>query len=210
MKKIFNKLFVSVCIGSMLLIGAGCSKKTVIPPGQEEGAQTGLMNGTDINYPDAEGNYSEGNLPAEGTLDDSNLTAGQDLGSSGVDANASSFEDMKMHGRSSGSLQPIYFDFDQAGIQSSMTDLLIQNADYINSIPGRVVVLEGNTDERGTAEYNLALGERRAATTQQYLINLGVDPRRLRTLSYGEEKPLFLGQDEDAYSLNRRVDFVMQ
>ncbi len=115
----------------------------------------------------------------------------------------------KVHGRSSGGLVPIYFAFDQAGIQSSMTETLIHNADYINNVPG-IVTLEGNSDERGTAEYNLALGERRAITTQQYLENLGVDPRRIRTLSYGEEKPLFLGQDEDSYSLNRRVDFRIQ
>lgn len=201
--QIFNQFFVSVCIGSLLIIGAGCSKKTVIPPNSETGAnQTGMMDGTNINYPNAEGN----NLPAEGTLDDS------DLGSSGSGLNGEeqSYEDKKMHGRSSGNLQPIYFLFDQAGIQSSMSDTLIQNADYINSIPGRMVVLEGNSDERGTAEYNMALGERRSITTQQYLINLGVDPNRLRTLSYGEEKPLFLGQDEDSYSLNRRVDLIMQ
>lgn len=208
--KIFNHFFVSVCIGSLLIIGAGCSKKTVIPPGPEIDAnKTGLMDGTNINYPDAEGNYSIDNLPAEGTLDDS--TVGSQEGSaSGLNEEAQSYEDMKMYGRSTANLQPIYFQFDQAGIQASMTDILILNADYINSIPGRVVILEGNSDERGTSEYNLALAERRAITTQQYLINLGVDPRRLRTLSYGEEKPLFLGQDEEAYSLNRRVDFIMQ
>ncbi len=207
--QIFNQFFVSVCIGSLLIIGAGCSKKTVIPPGSETGAnQTGLTNGTDINYPDAEGNYATDDLPAEGTLDDSTV-ASEDSGS-GLTGEAQSFEDMKIHGRSSGDLQSIYFQFDQAGVQTSMTDILILNADYINSIPGKVVILEGNSDERGTAEYNLALGERRAITTQQYLENLGVDPRRLRTLSYGEEKPLFLGQDEEAYSLNRRVDFIIQ
>jgi peptidoglycan-associated lipoprotein len=73
-----------------------------------------------------------------------------------------------------------------------------------------MVILEGNSDERGTNEYNLALGERRAINTRQYLINLGVAADRIRTLSYGEERPLFPGQDEDSYSMNRRVDFVVQ
>jgi peptidoglycan-associated lipoprotein len=89
-----------------------------------------------------------------------------------------------------------------------MEEVLTRNAEYLNSIPGTTVTLEGNSDERGTNEYNLALGERRAINTRQYLINLGVAAERIQTLSYGEERPLFLGQDEDAYSMNRRVDFI--
>ena len=91
-----------------------------------------------------------------------------------------------------------------------MTDTLIQNADYLNSIPNTHVIIEGNSDERGTNEYNLALGERRAINTQQYLTNLGVDPERMRTVSFGEEKPLFQGQDEEDYQYNRRVDFGLE
>ena len=78
------------------------------------------------------------------------------------------------------------------------------------SVPSARITVEGNSDERGTNEYNLALAERRAINAQQYLINMGVDPLRLRTVSYGEEKPLFTGQDEESYSMNRRVDFVIQ
>jgi peptidoglycan-associated lipoprotein len=212
MKKYFCKqLTLSVCIGSMLIIGAGCSKKTVIPPDPDNGTTTsGVSGGTNINYPDSEGNYTDNNMPAEGSLDDSTVGSGLGVANTEIDIEQQSDEYKQIHGRSSVSLQPVYFAFDQAGIQSSMTDTLLENADYINSVPGRTVVLEGNSDERGTAEYNMALGERRAITTQQYLINLSVDPRRIRTLSYGEEKPLFLGQDEDTYSLNRRVDFILK
>jgi peptidoglycan-associated lipoprotein len=91
-----------------------------------------------------------------------------------------------------------------------MTDVLVSNAEYLRTIPGSMVIIEGNSDERGTNEYNLALGERRALNSRQYLINLGIAADRMRTLSYGEERPLFLNQDEEAYSLNRRVDFVVQ
>lgn len=212
--KLSTIVTVSVFVTSLLLFSAGCSKKTVIPP---DGGGTGISGtdmsgGTDINYPQAEGIYSEENLPSEGTLDDSTYAGGQ--GENPADAmlaaDQQSEEYKKVHGRSSANLSPVYFDFDQAGIRSDMVEIMIRNADYLLSVPGARVTVEGNCDERGTNEYNLALAERRAINAQQYLINMGVDPLRLRTVSYGEEKPLFNGQDEESYSLNRRVDFVAQ
>jgi peptidoglycan-associated lipoprotein len=199
----------SALVGSFLLFGAGCSKKTVLPP---EGGGSAMSGGTDINYPKANnGGYSEDSLPVEGSLDDQK-TAGQ--GGSGTsmmsDADRQSDEYKRIHGRCSANLSPIYFDFDQAGVRPNMTEVLAANAEYLKSVPGSLVTIEGNSDERGTNEYNLALGERRAINTRQYLINLGIAADRMRTLSYGEERPLFLGQDEDAYSMNRRVDFVAQ
>lgn len=198
----------SALVGSFLLFGAGCSKKTIMPP---EGAGSELSGGTDINYPKAEGGgYSEDNLPTEGSLDDQK-TAGQGSGTSmNSNADQQSDEYKRIHGRCSENLSPIYFDFDQAGVRPNMTEVLAANAEYLKSVPGTMVTIEGNSDERGTNEYNLALGERRAINSRQYLINLGIAADRMRTLSYGEERPLFLGQDEDAYGMNRRVDFVAQ
>ncbi|MBW2658409.1 MAG: peptidoglycan-associated lipoprotein Pal [Deltaproteobacteria bacterium] len=165
-----------------------------------------MSGGKNISYPAAGGgSYSEENLPVEGTLDDSSSTGGLDGG-----ADNQSDEYKQVHGRSSGSLYPIYFQFDQAAITTDMTDVMVRNAEYLNSAPGTVVTIEGNCDERGTNEYNLALGERRSINAQQFLIDLGVDPARIRTLSYGEEKPLFPGMDEEAYSQNRRADFVLE
>lgn len=210
-RNILTTLIFACTISSFLLI-SGCSKKNVVPPetGLNSDGST-MTDGNDINYPSAGGGFSEDNLPEDGTLDDStdSYTGG------GADdprhmADQQSVEYKKAHGRSSANLYPVYFDFDQAGVKPSMTDVLIQNADYINSIPNANIIIEGNSDERGTNEYNLALGERRAINTQQYLVNLGVDPSRMRTVSFGEEKPLFLGQDEDAYSHNRRVDFGIE
>ncbi len=91
-----------------------------------------------------------------------------------------------------------------------MTEVLVKNAEQMQQTPGAAIVIEGNSDERGTNEYNLALGERRALAAKQYLIDLGVDAARIQTISYGEERPLFTGQDEDAYSQNRRDDFIMK
>lgn len=206
-KKLSKALTLSALIGTLLLFGAGCSKKNVIPPDSEPGsADSEMSGGKDINYPMAEGSmYSEENMPTEGSLDD---TSRSDQAGGGVDQQSDEYK--RLHGRSSVGLSPIYFDFDQAGVRPDMTDVLVRNSDYLRTIPGIIVVLEGNSDERGTNEYNLALGERRAINAQQYLVNLGIDPRSMRTVSYGEEKPLFPGQDEDAYGMNRRVDFVVK
>lgn len=199
-KRLSRTLAFSAVIGSLVLFGAGCAKKTVIPPDGSMGSD--IPGGKDINYPMAEGGYSEDSLPREGSLDDS---AGAGLMSA---ADQQSDEYKRIHGRCSENLSPIYFDFDQAGVSPGMTEVLITNAEYLKTIPDTMVTIEGNSDERGTNEYNMALGERRAINTRQYLINLGIAADRMRTLSYGEERPLFLGQDEDAYSMNRRVDFI--
>jgi peptidoglycan-associated lipoprotein len=209
MKKRFSRtLTFSTLIGSLLLFGAGCGKKTVIPPDGDRGSiESEMSGGKDINYPLAEGGYSEDSLPIEGNLNDS---IAPDQISNGSETDQRTDEYKRMHGRSSANLSPIYFDFDQAGVSPAMTEILVSNAEYLKSIPGVMVIIEGNSDERGTNEYNLALGERRAINSLQYLINLGVTAARMRTLSYGEERPLFLTQDEDAYSMNRRVDFVVK
>ena len=205
-KRLSRTLALSALLGSLVLFGAGCGKKTVLPPEVEQGLE--MPGGKDINYPPAEGGYSEEGLPVEGRLDDSaNAANGSGMLSA---ADQQSDEYKRTHGRSSENLYPIYFDFDQAGVSPGMTEVLIRNADYLQTIPGTIVTIEGNSDERGTNEYNLALGERRAINSRQYLISLGIAGDRMRTLSYGEERPLFLGQDEDAYSMNRRVDFVVQ
>lgn len=209
MKKMLVTTFIISMFLGTLFLTSGCGPKTVIPPEPGSGSGgTEMSGGTSINYPQAEGGgYSEENLPADGTLDDAGSVAGQ---GGGLDIDQQSDEYKMTHGRSSIGLSPIYFEFDQAGILPQMTEILVANADFLNGSPGVRIVIEGNCDERGTNEYNLALGERRAINSQQYLINLGVDPSRMRTVSYGEEKPLFEGQDEEAYRYNRRVDFVAE
>ena len=91
-----------------------------------------------------------------------------------------------------------------------MAPILGANASYMKENLGLVIVIEGNCDERGTNEYNLALGERRAINAKEYMVNLGVNPARIRTVSYGEERLLFLGQNELDWSQNRRADFIVE
>jgi peptidoglycan-associated lipoprotein len=104
-------------------------------------------------------------------------------------------------------LRTIYFDYDKSDIREEYRSILEGIAQWGKSNPGRLLLIEGHCDERGTNEYNLALGERRALAVRRYLIGLGITSDRLHTISYGEEKPAMQGHDESAWSKNRRVEF---
>jgi peptidoglycan-associated lipoprotein len=114
-----------------------------------------------------------------------------------------------MEGRTSGPMLPIYFDYDSALIQGDQVERIEANSDFIRANENISVRIEGNCDPRGTREYNLALGERRALKAEKYLVNLGVNPERLSTVSWGEEKLLLFGHDELSWAQNRRDDFVI-
>lgn len=106
-------------------------------------------------------------------------------------------------------LDKIYFDFDSANLSESARSTLTKNATALTKELTGKIRIEGNCDERGSAEYNLALGERRAKAAQQYLVTMGVKPDRLSTISYGKEKPAVQGNDETAMAKNRRDEFVV-
>ena len=95
-------------------------------------------------------------------------------------------------------------------IFASTQTALAELAEALRASPGLGLVLEGHADERGTAEYNLALGERRAQAVRDFLVAAGVEARRITTVSYGEERPLDPGHDEVAWALNRRVHFIVR
>ena len=107
-------------------------------------------------------------------------------------------------------LQNIYFDFDKSSIRPDAREILKANAEIFTKNGTAQIVLEGYCDERGTAEYNMALGERRAQEAKQYLVNLGLTASRMETISYGEEKPLDPGHNEAAWAQNRRVQFLLK
>ena len=104
-------------------------------------------------------------------------------------------------------LEPIYFDFDKSNLKPDATAILAKNAEWISKNPTAKIRIEGNCDERGTSEYNVALGEHRASTAKQYLIKLGVATDRLSTVSYGKEKPICTEHNESCWCKNRRDDF---
>ncbi|MEK7894914.1 peptidoglycan-associated lipoprotein Pal [Burkholderia contaminans] len=102
----------------------------------------------------------------------------------------------------------VYFDFDQYSVKPEYQSLLQAHADYLRSHPSRHVLIQGNTDERGTSEYNLALGQRRSQAVMSGLETLGVQASQLEAVSLGKEKPVALGHDEDSWAQNRRADLV--
>ena len=104
----------------------------------------------------------------------------------------------------------IYFEYDSADIQGDDLDLLSAHAGYLGANPGQRITLEGNTDERGSREYNIALSERRAVSVQRVLELNGVSSSQITIVSYGEEKPAADGSSETAWRLNRRVEIVYQ
>ncbi len=104
-------------------------------------------------------------------------------------------------------LEMIHFEFDKSRITEVARGVLEGNAAIIKQNPGVIIQIEGHCDERGTNDYNLALGQRRAKSTRDYLITLGVDPSVLVTISYGEEQPLDPGHNEEAWTKNRRAQF---
>ena len=114
-----------------------------------------------------------------------------------------------MEGRTSGPMLPVYFDFDSSMVRTDQVERIESNADFLKQNTGVNIRIEGNCDPRGTKEYNLALGERRAQSAKKYLVNLGVDASRMNTVSWGEEKLLLYGHDELSWAQNRRDDFVI-
>jgi peptidoglycan-associated lipoprotein len=105
--------------------------------------------------------------------------------------------------------QPVFFALDSSEVDALAQKTLNANAEIMKKYPTWVITVEGHADERGTAEYNLALGERRAMSARTYLVSLGISADRLRTVSYGKEFPFDPGHDEAAWAKNRRAQFVL-
>jgi peptidoglycan-associated lipoprotein len=103
----------------------------------------------------------------------------------------------------------VHFDYDSSVIKSSEKSKVEAVADYLKGNPGIAVRVEGNCDERGTAEYNRALGERRSLAAREELVGLGIDASRVDTISYGKDRPVDTGHSEEAHARNRRDDFVL-
>jgi peptidoglycan-associated lipoprotein len=110
----------------------------------------------------------------------------------------------------SGELDDIYFEFDQASIKEESKSVLQKNAKLIISNPAAKVQIQGHTDERGSEEYNLALGARRAQIVKRFLTALGVEPNRIQTISFGEEKPFCQQSEEGCWQQTRRAHFSTQ
>lgn len=127
-------------------------------------------------------------------------------GSQPVTSAASTTGDLKSLERN---LQDVYFEFDKYDLTEEARNILSQNAKLLLANPLAKLIVEGHCDERGTAEYNLALGEKRANSVRDYLVNLGLQSGRLQTVSYGEEKPVDAGHTDESWAKNRRAHLVV-
>ena len=111
--------------------------------------------------------------------------------------------------QSSSDLKDIHFDFDQYDLDNNSRAILERNADYLKHNPSLQIEVQGHCDERGTNNYNIALGERRAHSTKKYLVSQGVDSRRVHVISFGEEKPFCFDSNENCWHQNRRAHFMV-
>ena len=105
--------------------------------------------------------------------------------------------------------EDVYFEFDKSILTPAAQDNLMQKAEWLRENPDAMATIEGHCDDRGTNEYNLALGDRRAESARAFLVDLGIDASRLTTISYGEERPVDPRQNEEAWAKNRRGHFVV-
>jgi peptidoglycan-associated lipoprotein len=191
-KILFLMLIVAVACGLALSVG-GCAKKK--GTAEDEMGAAVEERAPQPGEPGYEKIYEEGMAAKQESLD--------------AQAAAMAKEHKVLEGRTSAPLLPVYFDFDKSNIRQDQRARLEKNADYLKQNQAAKVRIEGNCDERGTNEYNMALGERRAISAKKYLQNLGIHGDRLHTISYGEEKPLLYGHDEFSWAQNRRDDFVL-
>lgn len=129
------------------------------------------------------------------------------------DSSTSGTDELVLNGDSdsnkAGKMRTIYFPFNEVTLDSKAKSQLAANADYLNANTAITVQVEGHCDERGSRQYNLALGERRAKAVKDYLKAMGVKADRIETMSWGNEKPVSDGNSEDAWSQNRRANFVI-
>ncbi len=200
------RILIAATLTGTLILLSGCGPKPVGPYAPQ--SKTNMPEGQSIEYTGGEGTITEEISPGEESLAAGGT--GESMGSFALNGDQTSDEYKKTYGRSTTQMQPIYFDFDQATVRDDQIMRMEHNADYLKNNPSSKVLIEGNSDERGTNEYNLALGERRAINAKNYLTELGVEEYRIRTLSYGEERPLFMGQSEFDFGQNRRDDFIIE
>ncbi len=186
-----RRAFVLLLCSITLMIVAGCAAP---PPETEEPAAA---------VP------GEGAVPAEGNT--GGITEG-DLAQQGPGVTGQGSLEALKEGTTpqTGVLADVYFEFDRSELAAEAREVLQRNSDWIKENPGVQIEIEGHADNRGTNEYNLALGSRRAQAVKDYLVTLGVAPERFSTISYGEELPVCGESSEECWQMNRRAHFVVR
>ncbi len=193
-KLMVNPMIIAVMLG--LLFTVSCAKKEIAT--DFKGAQT--LSAEEIAARNAAKAAAE--LERQKALEGERMLQEQAL--------REAEEDRKNAARRRFENQDIHFAYDSAELTPMSQMLLKEKAAWLEEHPGVYIEIEGHCDERGTTEYNLALGERRALAVKRFLVDLGIIPSRMSIISYGEEKPLALGHDETAWAKNRRAHSVIR
>ena len=196
-RKSLGILILFLCLG---LIMAGCPKKTVVK--EEPSVKKGE---------EAAEREKAAKLEAEKAAKERELAMKEEEAKKEFEKSLVAKKEPGIEGEvfESKLLKDIHFDFDKYDIRPGDTEILKENAALLIKYPKVKIQIEGHCDERGTVEYNLALGERRANSAKKYLISLGVKADRISTISYGKERPLDPGHDEEAWAKNRRAHEVI-
>jgi peptidoglycan-associated lipoprotein len=214
-KKRYGMFIMVLCLG---LIFNGCAKKVVKEqPGVQTAEEAARLEAERAAKERAEKEATEKEL-AKIREDEARKASAQGEASSASKEASKEFEQSLVAKKQPGIegevyesslLKDIHFDFDRYEVRPEDAEILKQNAAMLQKSPKAKVQIEGHCDERGTNEYNLALGERRATSTKSYLVSLGISPDRISTITYGEEKPLDPGRNEGAWAKNRRAHIVL-
>lgn len=184
-----NRLTI-VLMALLVAVLAGCASTGSVSEGQVMDGNGQVFDTRDIS--DTYG-YAPGSRPGEGGV--VGMRPGDSTGPGGP-------------GAAGDGRRVVYFDFDSSTVRPDSRPVVEEQARFLLNNANAAVVLEGHTDERGTREYNIGLGDRRANSVRQLLVAFGVSPRQIQTVSYGEERPVALGRDEASYARNRRVEFA--
>jgi len=190
MKRTFSWRWAVLALSVAALVGVGCAKKQTVKSEGTQGAPPAAA-GTVGEAPVKEAPVSVAPTPAE------KLASAAEAGVAVTEEKPSQFDDVR-------------FDFDKSEVREDGRKTSQAVAAYMKKNPKATLLIEGHCDERGTAEYNMALGERRATAVMTYLVSLGVPKGALSTVSFGKEKPLDPGHDDGAWAKNRRAHFVLK
>jgi peptidoglycan-associated lipoprotein len=187
-----RKWMIWMVVPMLLTVLYGCPKKKPVTPPQDLDVETQPVTPT---TPPAQDVVDTPPPPVEDTVEDPLMSADLQVVN----------DELRRRGFS----PDIYFNLDDSTLSDESRERLARNAELLRAQPQFMLTVEGHADERGTNEYNLALGERRANAVRDYLSSLGVDGGRMRTLSYGEERPVCTTSDEGCWSQNRRGHLVI-
>jgi peptidoglycan-associated lipoprotein len=198
MKKYLTLIGLLIIFAFALTIFSGCAEKTAVV--KDEAVQE--QKAASATAPATVATDDEAARKAKEQADREAALKAQAAKDAAAKKNAAALNDLN--------IQNIYFDFDKSNIRPDAREILKANTEIFTKNSATTIVVEGYCDERGTAEYNMALGERRAQETKQYLVNLGINASRLQTVSYGEERPANAAHTEEAWAQNRRVQFLLK